>query len=307
MSEPAENMTAPAMEGTTEGGNDVDLSQPLGTVPAPAPEPSPIGEDWRSVFGEEGQGLTFKTPADMLKSYNEAQGMIRRSIRIPTEDASAEVQQAFYDKLQEVPGVVRMPYDEASQATFNASIGVPENPEGYNWTEVEGFHNDATADAEFRSVAHSLGMNTKQADGIRQYLANHVVQGEQMMNQSVEQQLNELRTEWGLAYDSKAERAEATAAHMAKTVDGFGEWLQAGHGRDPMVIKLMATIADMGGEAGPILSDPAGAMTPYDAKMQIKEIRDNPNHPFNIETDPAHNDAIKKVQELYHYAYPDRK
>ena len=320
MSEPVENMGGAPSADLAPAGNDPSVAPaPEGTT-APAPEPAspPAGAglrsapdvsdtpEWKQALGNSPVLENFKSPDDFVKSYDEAQNMIRRSIRIPSQEAGQEAFDEFYAKLEQVPGVYRQPNPDDPEAVkqFYQRMGVPDAPDAYQFTNPEGFQPNPEADAGFKAVAHNLGLTPAQANGMREHLVGDLMKLNQSAASMHQEGMEKLNQEWGLAKDQNFQVAESTAAGLASKVDGLGDWLKSGHGKDPMVIKLMAAIGKMGGEMQAPEIDPnnVGAMTPADARAEISDIRNNPSHPFNNESDPAHDDAVLKMSELYSFA-----
>jgi len=179
--------TGQHMDGTVDQPNTGDV-----TIDNPA---KPVVEDWKSPFGDAKTLETFKSPEDFIKSYDEAQGMIRNSIRIPTEDASDEVKNAFYEKLTAIDGVVRMPTDDASKASFNSMMGVPEKADGYRFSDIDGYQGDAQADLNLGTLAHSLGLSNEQANGLREHLIKNDMTSSKASAESVQKGLDDLYAE----------------------------------------------------------------------------------------------------------------
>jgi hypothetical protein len=275
---------------------------PEGDAPPAAP---PI--DWKSALGNDPSLERFNSPDDYVKSFNEAQGMIRSSIRIPSENASKEDMDAFYEKLQKIPGVYRQPNrdDPESVAAYNAMRGVPAEPTGYKFQEIPGLPTDPRADEAFAEVAHKLEMTPEQANGMRQYLGGNVAEVAAMQQKSLEDAMNGLKREWGMAFEQNREQGIRGVAFMDQQIPGFADWIDSGAGADPMVMKLMWKVAELGGEAeGVDIGRPGGAMTPYEARQQIDEIRNNPDHPWHNEQAPGHSEALEKMNQLYVFANP---
>ena len=317
MSEPAENM-APA---PAPAGSDPSVA-PAESAPAPATEQAPNPgaglrsapdmsdvPEWKQALGNSPALENFKSPEDFVKSYDSAQDMIRRSVRIPTQEASQEQMDEFYAKLEQVPGVYRQPNPDDPEAVkaFNQRMGVPDSPDAYKYENPEGFQPNPEADAAFSRQAHELGLTPTQASKMRGYLVNDLVQARTHAEQQHNQAMEALNKEWGLAKEQNLKLAEDTGQVLSQKINGLDDWLKAGAGKNPMVIKLLAEVGKMGGEEGakPPMST-VNAMSPADARAAISDMRNNPSHPFNNESDPAHDDAVKKMSELYVFANPGK-
>lgn len=279
-----------------------DLVAPAGGAPA---EPlAPAGGDWKQSFGGDPSLDRFNSPDEFMKSFNEAQGFIRQSIRIPTQDAGEQQMNDFYGKLEKIPGVYRTPNpdDKASVDAFNAMRGVPASADGYNLTDIQGFTQNQDDAQGFKQMALDMQLTPQQAEQLHQVLGSGKVNMDTQSRESVEAGINGLRQEWGAAFEQNHRSALGSVGFMSNNIDGFQEWIDGGAGNDPMVIRLMAKIAELGGEAQAYAPpNSAGAMTPADAEAAISDIRNNPAHPYNNDGDPAHSSAVEKMTELYKF------
>lgn len=283
---------------------------PTGDQPPTQPMESPpagvSAGDWKQMLGNDPALERFNNPDDFVKSFNEAQGMIRTSIRIPSENASKEQMDEFYAKLTKIPGVYRQPNqdDPESVAAYNAMRGVPASPDGYKFEQIAGFEPNPDSDAEFKAMAHKLELTPQQANGMRAYLGGNVAQVQQASQEAIEQGINGLRKEWGMAFEQNREAGIRAVGFMDQHIEGFNDWINSGAGNDPMVMKLMAKVAELGAEsqAMDIGAPSGGAMTPYEARQQIDEIRGNPDHPWHNDGAPGHQEALEQMNKLYQFA-----
>ena len=289
-----------ASEGTSVG--EVQGSSLLGGGDALTEKPAE--STWHDALPDDLRGSPslkdFKSVNDLAKSYLNAQSLIGRSVRIPGENASQEDWENFYSRFDNVPGMTRIDDENPEQVLHR--LGMPYSPDEYDWTPPEGFDYSPEDDTDFRQVAYDLGLTTKQAAGIRDYLAQNIMEDESSSRQSVEEGINGLRQEWGAAFDRNM-----SIAQNAVQVLGGEEVIQyleeTGAGNDPAMIKLFAAIGAELGEPGSLPGEGADAvMTPADALLEISEIQNNPEHPYH-KGDEA---AVDKMKALFEFAYPSQ-
>jgi hypothetical protein len=264
----------------------------------------PVEGNWRVQAGIEDASLDkFESVDALAKSYRELETYRSNSIRIPTSEAGEEQWNEFNEKLvSKVPGLLRM--DESNMDNIFQQLGRPESPDGYQFEEVPGIEPDSVSTTEFSKIAHENGLSAKQANAMHKWLAENIASEAIEMQESYESQINALKSEWGVAFDSKLEQAKAATNMLDGKIPGLKDWLdETGNNADPMYIRLMATLADQFGEKElnmpPI---PDGVMTPDEARMKISDMRNNPDHAYNNELDTGHEAAKREVMRLYKIA-----
>jgi hypothetical protein len=251
----------------------------------------------------------FETWSDLEAGYRELESFRGNSVRIPGPDAGADAWNEFNEKIGQVPGVVRLPEegDAEGWANFYQRMGAPAEAAGYQFSEVPGFTGDGEDIASFAEVAHNLHLTREQADGLYQYLAGNLTEVDNSFAQEQLEGAQRLKGEWGQAFDHKFAAAQNAARMMNDKIPGIAEYFNGINPSEPFdhnLVRLMSEVADMMGETGALdMGRPAGIMTPEEAMLQAQEIRDNPEHPYNNELDPAHEAAQKKMADLYKIAY----
>ena len=133
---------------------------------------------------------------------------------------------------------------------------------------------------------------------------SELVHGAVVEQDAINNGINSLRQEWGLAFDRKVEEGQRAVAFLEKTAPGLAEALDAtGAGNNPAVIKLFqalgANLKEGEGFAGTQSSN--SGITPAEARAQIAEIQNNPQHPYH-NGDEA---ALEKYLELHRFAHPE--
>lgn len=266
-------------------------------------------DDWKDEFGIEGELFDrFKSPTDLAKSYSELNNYLSNSIRIPSEEAGEEAWNDFNTKLQKVDGMVRLPAEDDADGwnNFYQRIGRPASPEGYQYEPPEGFETNPESDAEFSKMAFEAGLTREQAAKVYGHLTGNIQEANTAITQEQQKGMDELKREWGQAFDHELSIAQNATKMMDEKVPGLLDYFDsvANQGGDHMMVRLMNEFGKLAGETGAITTEKTGVMTPAEAKMRIAEIRDNPDHPYNNNMHPAHNAANEKVRELYLYAFP---
>lgn len=108
------------------------------------------GDTWSAALSKDNQTLVankgWTNPDDALKAYRELETFQGRAVALPGKDAT-----------------------EADWKAFHRKIGTPEKPEGYEIKVAEGV--DAKAVDGFKTMAHELGLNPRQAQGLYDKLA----------------------------------------------------------------------------------------------------------------------------------------
>ena len=159
--------------------------------------------EWLAALPEQLRDAPFlgkaSSPEDAVQKLAHAAKLVGTSIRIPSEDASDDDREAFYNKLAEVPGVAKLPLsdDEEGMAALLSKLGAPETPEGYKPPELEDFSWDETTFNNLRKYAKDAGMTTAQFNKFAKQLAQEQQQSSQEQQQAAEEARKALRLDWG--------------------------------------------------------------------------------------------------------------
>ena len=238
--------------------------------------------------------------------------MTSNSIRIPSAEAGTEDLEAFYRKLDQVPGIMRAPNPDNKEAMdqFYNSLGRPESADKYAY-DLTKEHYDSIPGLQthidnFSNIAHELGLSNQQATA----LVNMKLHEQSLMDEhavkSVEQAEQFLQKEWGTDYENRT----AAAHKMAKIyAEKFPNEMQAfansDAARNPMTMVLLSELAKTYQEKGHTgMQQAQFGISPQEALLQASEIRSNKAHPYNNPKDPGHRAAQAKMKELYALAYP---
>lgn len=271
------------------------------------PSPAEPASNWQDSLPENirewDEVKNSDSPDKFWDQIANHRSMIGQSIRVPSEDASAEAMQEFYGKLtSKVPGLMPTPdpeNPEAMQAAFRA-LGAPEDAAGYEMPALDDVEWDQDRVELLREAALKQGLTTSQ---FRNVIADVIAADKQALEQhqvKTAAEMDALQKEWGQAYDQKAGQAEA----LRKQFFPFIPEGQMG----AETIKAMSQIADAMGKEAPEIGGQGpgkGKMTPGEAELRINEIMDNREHPFWNTGHPGHKAAQEKVLELQRMITPE--
>jgi hypothetical protein len=121
--------------------------------------------------------------------------------------------------------MVAVPGENASEEevrNFRARIGVPENAEGYALAVPEGAPEDFARTAA--GWMHEAGIPARSAGVLAQRWNEHLAQSQAQEQARVraqsENELAQLKSEWGGQFDANADRARRAALHFLPAPDG---------------------------------------------------------------------------------------
>ena len=218
-------------------------------------------DDWRSSLSEDLQKNPnlekYSSVESLAKAYINASSMLGR------------------DKLD-------IPKSDEEWGDFYNKIGRPESPDGYEFEATEMPAEMPIDDAmmkEFKEMAHTAGLTGQQANELQKWYFGQIGgQFESMVTNAeneMTQSQNELRKEWGNAYDEKLGQAMRAVREFGgqELVDSLEE---AGVGNDTNLIKAFSNIGNriMGDTV--LEGSSEGTRTPSDLKAEIAKIQSNP-------------------------------
>lgn len=271
------------------------LTDPAAAAPAAGGEAAPgagaagaaAGDtsDWRSGLPEDLRAdkslASFKTTADLAKSYIHAQKMVGGSVRIPGADA----------KPEEV-------------AAFHKALGVPEAPDKYEVTFVapDGQTVDQSQLQGFLGKAHAAGMTPKQVQTVLDFYKESFGNAAEAISAKRGETMEALEKEWGgaaarnVAYAQRALAAYDKSGEVRKILDATGL------GNSVPMLKLFAQMgADMqedriieGADAGQI----------EDAKGKLAAIEGgDKKSPYYDRSHPDHKKTVEEALRLRQIIY----
>jgi len=202
---------------------------------------------------------------------------------------------------------VAVPNNNSTEDQWNEvynKLGRPESPDKYK-LEVNSdvVPLDESAIKSFTENAHKLGLNNKQAQGILEFYKNSmegsVQQSQVDMETAQAQAEQELRKEWGRAYDDNIRKAGALAkANMNPEI--LDMQLQDGTrlGDHPAIIKGFASIANLLSEDKLVSTESENVSQGTDYAAEISKIVNDRDGPYWNKAHPDHDKIVQQVFTL---------
>lgn len=198
---------------------------------------------------------------------------------------------------------------------FYKEIGVPDEKDyklEFSEEEKKSIAIDEKFGEFFTKAAAKAQLMPNQAKNILAESVKFIKQAETEQAQAkkleMQKQLDGLKTEWGAAFDIKANQAHQAFLHFGKDIPGFKEWFDSsGVGNNPQMIKMFAAVAETLKEGQIKNAAPAGGgvMTPKEAMQKANEILGSSStHPYWDAAHPNHANAVAELKSLYQMAYP---
>ncbi len=237
--------------------------------------------DWRGSLSEELKASkalqSFKSVEDLAKSYINAQSLVGKRV----EDLTPE-----------------------QLASISSKFGKPESPDKYEFN-VPKEANGELVDW-FKKTAHDAGLSQSAAAKLLEsYQAMESAKMKELESvKAVQQheQLNQLKKEFGPAFQERAE-----LAHRAVREFGGQELIDmiesSGMGNNPTLVKAFAKIGALlsEGNAIPEAAAKGFGMTPDDASRKIEELRKDASFMgiYKDTTHPRHTEYKQRMEDLY--------
>lgn len=272
--------------------------------PPASPPPGTGNEDWRSSLPEQFREAPFIKGADSvdaaLTAISNAASHMGNSIRVPSEDASAEDKQKFVDKiLEKTPELMYKPTDE-NREQFLESLGRPKKAEDYKIDVEEG--QELPFDfKQFSELAFENGLTQNQFKGILTKVMEQQSTEAEMAEAEHKTEMDALNKEWGMAFDQNMSRVK-NYLDLTDAPEGIKKMFEEGvmSADEVKWINEIATrtrsdveIATQEGKSN------NGALSPGEAQARINEIQANEEHPYWNPTDPRHEQAKKDFINLH--------
>lgn len=227
----------------------------------------------------------FKSVPDLAKSYAESEKLLGRSIRIPDEKATPE-----------------------ERAAFNQKLGVPEKPEGYEFKRPDGVPIDENLEASFRKFAHERGISKATAEGLYDWFVEQAQGLIENAGAQSEKWQNELRNEWGYAFDRNVKLASHALGHLIAFAGDTPDenhplikLLNETHLDDhPAMVRFFHKLAPKFGEDSLIEADTGPSETDIQsAKDEMSELKADRKGAYWNVNHPGHKEAVARVNRLY--------
>lgn len=243
---------------------------------------------WNAGFDEDTsayvQNKGWQSPADILNSYRaleKFQGGAKNLLELPGVDAEPEAWDQIYNKL-----------------------GRPENPDAYELNMPE--NGDDQLANWFKETAHKTGLTAKQAQSLfesyNELVGNKTAEMQTQMVQQSEQQLLDLKKEWGQTFDTQIDagrRAVQSLGYDEAKLSEIEQKLGTGE-----MLKLFASVGSKMGEDSFVdggRSDAGFGVTPAMARQQIADLKMDKQ--FMGEYLGGNPDAVAKMKRLMEQAH----
>lgn len=242
------------------------------------------GESWRDSLPEDMRGdetlSRFSDVESLAKSYINARQMIGRDkIAMPVTD---EDWGGVYDRL-----------------------GRPADEMGYEMKTPEGVTFDETAQQNMRAMAHKVGLNQAQMEGMSEWVFSELQGRKSADDTSTQQAFDDsdaaLKTEWGEKYDQNVNVALRAVEEFGG--DEFRDFVNKTKiggqalGNHPAMIKMLADIGGKMMEGGKLEGSGTLVQTPEEMQNEVDSLMAHPA--YTDRRNPEHAQINKKVQALF--------
>lgn len=246
---------------------------------------------WKSKLSEDVQG------SPSLKKFTDDPAGLENTVK-------------GYLDLQKMLGYEKVPIpkdenDHDAKRLFNKALGIPDDPKGYQLSEVQipdelkGMSQDKEG---FANIAFKHGLTPKQADGLwKDYNSNNALAYENAMKsyqEKVSDTKNSLTKEWGDGYNVKINQGQSVINEFAGDKE-TAEFLTAALITDPRGAKFLSEIGKQFAEnqIGEF-SKINYTRTPAEAKREAERIMADKNHDYHSDDDYKRQKAIDYVNSL---------
>lgn len=257
------------------------------------PPPPPAGKWWEKY--------------DSIKSNQDVLGM---ASKYTSEEAA--IMAGF--NAQRLIGAekVPIPKTDADWENWYTAAGRPKSEADYKFEAPklpEGLEYDGELEKTFRPVAHKLGLNTKQAAGLRDWWMEQVgarySKDVESMKADRDKGEAELRREHGQGYDGFVETAKAALKHYAD--EEFVNFLESsGLGNHPQIVRAFGKIGkELIGDNKIKAPDKAMGVSMADLDTQIATFRREHSAALLNKTHPDNRRLTEELAKLYQARYPE--
>jgi hypothetical protein len=221
-----------------------------------------------------------------------------------------------YLQLEKLLGHNKVPVpkdanDKEAWAQYSKAFGIPDNPDGYGLPDVQtpdelkGLTFDKR---EFSAMAHAQKLTPSQAKGLWEVYTKDqmsaVIRAKEQYKETITQNINALRSEWGDAYDANIDLGQ-TVINKFSSDQETNDFITSTLAEHPNGIKFLASIGKQFAEnkVGEFAVK-RYAMSPEEAQAEIDKVRADSNHPYMNDKAPVaeHEKAVQYIDGLYRIA-----
>lgn len=256
----------------------------------------------------------------VLPSYTHLETKSGSTYSLPTEDSSEEKWQEFNERVLGTGRFIERPQPDNPEALdkLYSQLGRPEESTGYDvkFNEKVNEYVDPGALERYKQLAHGAGLTNNQAQFLVDFESERMLKELTQRQEQTKKVEQVLRENWGAEFDNRMEGAKvALKTYQAKYPDAVQEILNGSLGSNPALVSMLSDLGDSlreKGHVGAVNLVPNGP-TAEEARAKIAEIHENRKHAFNTIASnsaadiAAHDEAVKKMEELYKIAYPPIK
>lgn len=266
------------------------------TPVAPVVTPVPLAPEafsWKTQLPSDFQN------SPTLKKFEDTKDGFKEAVRSHLE-------------LERLLGYEKVPIpkgkdDSAAWSIFSKAMGIPEKPDGYGLPDavIPDTMKGLTFDkAKFSEIVHQNRLTPEAAKGIWGAYTDMTKQAYAKAQKDhqdlITNNINQLKGEWGDAYQSKIELGQMVINKFSEDKD-TNDYITAVLSKDPAGIRFLAKIGDQFAENK--IGDfkyQRHSLTPEEAQNEWDSIRRDMNHPYNNDKAPqAERDrAIQYVNSL---------
>lgn len=262
--------------------------------------PTPADNDWRAGLSEDlrnhGDIKSAESIEDLAKRYTGARAKMSRMVNIPSHEAGTEEMSEFYDKLEAIDGVVRIPEtdDKEGWDKLYQRLGVPAEAGLYN-----------IKDEALAGKLHALSLNGGQAEAVARMIDDASQTTKQAMEAAAEESMKELKANWGDAYEHRKKAASIAMMEfggkeifdfLAETgLAGRAEMMEFGYNLSKKLADNKLPVGDTTARHG---------MSVDEAREAISSIMSNPHDPYHDGSHPDHQKRVDTVEKYNKIIYP---
>ncbi len=263
--------------------------------PEPAPSPEPTGAGWKS-----------RMPTDLKNS----------PLLQKFDDSPEGLVKAFesHANLESLLGHEKVPIpkgldDKEGWSRFSKALGIPDKAENYGLPDAElpESMKDLTMDKHrFAEIVHAHKLTPDQAKGLWKAYQDVNAEAYQNTMQKVQERIdttvNQLKSEWGDAYDSKVEVGQMVLNKFSDDQE-MNDFLTQALTSDPRGVKFLAKVGDQFAENK--IGDfqyQRFTLAPEQAQEEIDGLVKDSDGPYMNQsgkfTDREHAQAVDRVNHL---------
>jgi hypothetical protein len=248
-----------------------------------------LAEGWKESISEEYRG------EKCLDTFSDIPGMIKTIVH---------GQKAFGKDKVILPSELSPVEDWDA---FHKAIGRPETADDYTMNRPEDIPEDSWSSdvvSQFKDLAHQLGLNQKQVDGIASFNNALTTQGLQHQQDKQDKEVSDaeqaMRSKYGDAYEERMGLADRIVADTTEPGDNR-DALLAIIGNSPVAIEWVANMGARLMESGSV-DTKLHKSTPIEMEVEISDLRSTPGYMTGElkKSDPArYRQVHDKITRLY--------